>query len=258
MDCTQLDQYLDAMIDGTLDADDLRAVEAHCQGCVECSEKLRVNRQMMRMFDDMAPEIDVPLTAQAAWRSAVKREAARGRQGKRVRIAGGIAAVVAVAVIATFALHPPSGNTATLRAEDTAGVMEAAEEYALSDDALIETDGAMEEFEAFSEAAPVPFAANTLDKAVPATAMHEIDMVVEDVDRVCDYARDLAQEYAGEIDIQRFDEDGVSCANLYIDLPQANAGEFFEAIRHFDQTDSGLEEIEVTGETSMLLVLRSE
>ena len=93
----------------------------------------------------------------------------------------------------------------------------------------------------------------------PAAApMHEIDMVVEDVDRVCDYARDLAQEYAGDIDIQRFDEDGVSCANLYIDLPQANAAEFFEAIRHFDRSDAGLEGYDVNGETSMLLVLRSE
>lgn len=259
MNCTQLDQYLDAMMDGTLDADDLRAVEAHCQGCVECAEKLRVNRRMMRMFDEMAPEIDVPLSAQAAWRGAVKREAARGRQRKWYRIVGGLAAAVAVAVIATFALRPPSGNPAAQRAADTAGVMmEAAEEYALSDDALIETDGAMEEFEAFSEAAPASFAAEALDKAAPAAAMHEIDMVVEDVDRVCDYARDLAQEYAGEIDIQRFEEEGISCANLYIDLPQANAGEFFEAIRHFDRTDSGLDGIDVTGETSMLLVLRSE
>ena len=267
MNCTQMDRYLDAMMDGELSEAQLAAVEDHCRGCAECAEKLRVNREMMRVFSEMAPEIDVPLQTQAAWRGAVKREAGRTRQRRLFRFAGGVAAAAVVALVATFALRAPSKNAAMLQTADVAEVagadeapeMEAAEEYAVADDALIETDGAAEaEFETFDEAAEAPIAANTLAKSAGPAPMHEIDMVVEDVDRVCDYARDLAQEYAGEIDIQRFDEDGVSCANLYIDLPQANAGEFFEAIRHFDRSDADLEDCDVDGQTSIMLVLRSE
>ena len=266
MNCTQMDRYLDRMMDSELSDDELRIVEDHCRGCADCAEKLKVNREMMRVFSEMAPEIDVPLQTQAAWRGAIKREAGKTRQKMFMRYAGGIAAAMVVALIATFALRAPSKDAANLRAMDAAPAPEPemAEEYAMADDARIETDGAadMEEYEAFGETADeAPLAMNMLSKAAPAAAaapMHEIDMVVEDVDRVCDYARDLAQEYAGDIDIQRFDEDGVSCANLYIDLPQANAAEFFEAIRHFDRSDAGLEGYDVNGETSMLLVLRSE
>lgn len=273
MNCTQMDQYLDAMMDGVLSEAEQRAVEAHCADCAGCAEKLKVNRQMMRIFDEMAPEIDVPLTAQAAWRGSVRREVQQVRRRRIIRFAGGIAAALVVAMVATFALKAPEKDAASLRAagaaemaEMAAGEYEPSEEadmeaaeYEVAEGALIEADGAAEtDYEVFSEAASSDRAMNMMAKASPTAPMHEIDLVVEYVDRVCDYALDLAQEYGGEIDIQRFDEDGVSCANLYIDLPQANAAEFLEAIRHFDKSDAGQEKYEVNGETSILLVLRSE
>ena len=107
MNCTQLDQYLDAMLDGTLTADELQSVEAHCQGCAACAEKLKANRQMMRVFAEMAPEMDVPLTAQARWREAVRSEA-RVPARRSFRLIGGIAAALVVALGATFALKTPA------------------------------------------------------------------------------------------------------------------------------------------------------
>lgn len=277
MNCTQLDQYLDAMLDGTLTADALKSVEDHCQGCAACAEKLKANRQMMRVFAEMAPEMDVPLQAQARWREAVRSEA--GRPARRsFRLIGGIAAALVVALGATFALKTPAGDGTkmhSMQMEQSADAAQSDErmlsaapamEFEAADDALIEADGAAEsvvmaeEAEAAQEAEAVNFAAEAANMPVKSVGapMREIGMVVEDVNRVCDYARDLAQEYEGDIDIQHFDEDGVACANLYIDLPAANAPEFLEAMRHFDHSGAPVDAFNVDGETSLLLVLRSE
>ena len=136
-------------------------------------------------------------------------------------------------------------------------------EFEAADDALIETDGAAEAVvmaEEAEDAEEVSFAAEAANMPVKTAAapMREIGMVVEDVSRVCEYARDLAQEYEGDIDIQLFDEDGVACANLYIDLPAANAPEFLEAMRHFDHSGAPADAFDADGQTSLLLVLRSE
>lgn len=259
MNCTQMDRLLDAMLDGTLAADDLTAVEAHCEHCAACAEKLKANRQLMRVFAEMAPEMDVPLTAQAAWRSAVKKEE-RGAGHRRIyRLASGIAAALVVAVGATFALKTPArDNAATVAPE-----MARANEYVASEAAVIEADGAMEEMEEMDEAEAFDGGADfsgrmTLAAGKAAAPMCEINMTVDDVERVCQCAQDLAQEYEGHIDVQRFDEDGAACANLYIDLPAANAAEFFEAIRRFDLSGVPRDAFRVDGETSILLVLRSK
>ncbi len=277
MNCTQLDQYLDAMLDGTLTADELKLVEDHCQGCAACAEKLKANRSMMRMFAEMAPEMDVPLPAQARWREAVRNEARRPTR-QYFRLIGGVAAALVVALGATFALRTPAGDGARMSAvqtEDHAAAVEngkrmlsaaPAMEFEAADDALIEADGAAEsvvmaeEAEDAEDAEAVSFAAEAANMPVKTAAapMHEIGMVVEDVNRVCEYARDLAQEYEGDIDIQLFDEDGVACANLYIDLPAANAPEFLEAMRHFDHSGAPADAFDADGQTSLLLVLRSE
>ena len=261
MNCTQMDQYLDAMMDGTLDDGAMQAVEAHCRDCAACAEKLKVTRQMMRVFDEMAPEMDVPLTAQTAWRGAIKRESGRSRQRRLIRYAGGIAAALVVAIGATLALKMPAKNDALTQAREA----DMAAGLAVTDEALIEADGAAEAYDMdFDEAEASEVQTNTFSKAAAApmaaaaAPMREIVLTVENVDRVCDYAQDLVSEYAGDIDVQRYDEDGVACANLYIDLPAANSAEFIEAMRHFDRSDARDASEDIDGETSILLVLKSE
>ena len=251
MDCTQIDRYLDQMMDGELEANALRELEAHCDGCAECAEKLRANRQMMLLFAQTAPEMDVPLSAQAAWRGAVKQAAGRSKRRRLSRVVGAVAAVLVVAVIATFALRPSAKDAASSNDADMGEV------YMDAEEALIETDGAAGQAEAFSEAADLAAPMNAMLKAAGAP-MQEIDLVVDDVDRVCDYARDLVEEYEGTVDIQRYDEDGIACANLYIELPGASSKEFLQAIKPFDLSGGIPEPIDVEGRTALMLVLKSE
>ena len=258
MNCEQIDRFLDAMMDGEINTKDMNALEAHCQTCAACAEKLKLNRQMMGMLSEMAPEIDVPLTAQAAWRSAVKAEAGKAKRARLYRIAGGIAAALVVAIGATFALRTPPKNLATdSAAPETAGIMMAAEEaeyadeapmmaaeYAAAGEALIEADGA----------------AMMMDASRKSSAMREVELVVEDLDRACEYVRDLVDEYEGTADMQRLEENGVPCANLYIELPAGNAGEFLRAAAHYDTSGAEIsaDGFEGDGDISMLLVLRAE
>lgn len=270
MNCTQIEQYLDAMMDGALSTEETNVVEAHCRGCAACAEKLKITRQMMRVFEEMAPEMDVPLKTQAAWREAVRREAAGKKQRHLYRYAAGIAAALVVAVGATFALRMPAKDAAPARnlSVKTAGEYEVVyeESYdaayeaspeAASEAAVFETDGAA------MEMADMTMETETGARSKAAAApMHELAMTVDDVERVCEYAQDLALEYEGHVDVQRFDEDGAPCANIYVDLPAKNAGEFFEAIWHFDRTGAPLEPIGMgvggNGNLSVMLVLKSK
>jgi predicted anti-sigma-YlaC factor YlaD len=260
--CEQIDRWLDAMMDGEISAEDMRRVEEHCETCAECAEKLKLNRQMMGMFAEMAPEMDVPLTAQAAWRSAVRAEAGKARRARLYRFAGGIAAALVVAIGATFALRTPPKDMAsnsvasTAMPQPTAELMMAGEaeyadeapmmaaEYAAAGEALIEADGAV----------------MMMDASRKSSAMHEVEMVVEDLDRACEYVSDLVEEYEGTADEQRFESDGVPCANLYIELPAGNAGEFMRAAAHYDKSGADVSGLSFggDGDVSLLLVLRSE
>ena len=237
MDCSQVDRLLDALMDDAMTQDERDALEAHCAACTECAAKLRATRDMMRLFADMAPEADVPLQVQANWRKAVKAEA--GRRGTRrfYRLAGGIAAVLVVALGTTFALR-----SRPVEVNDTP-VMDFALEQSV---AMIEADGQVEE--------------ESIDTAVSRPMpMHEISMTVEDIGKTCEYMSDLVSEYEGEMDIQQFEEEGKACANLYIDLPAENAAEFLNAASHYglDGGDIILSDGTAAGKrVSMLLVLK--
>ena len=119
-----------------------------------------------------------------------------------------------------------------------------AEEYAAAGEALIEADGAT----------------MMMDASRKSSAMHEIEMVVEDLDRACEYVGDLVEEYEGTADEQRYEADGAPCANLYIELPAGNAGDFLRAAAHYDKSGEDVSALSFDGDgdVSLLLVLRSE
>lgn len=246
MNCKQTDEYLDRMMDGELSEADSAALEAHCVSCAECAAKLAANRQLMRLFSETAPEIDVPLEVQAAWRKGVREEAQRMSRRRRLRWLSGIAAAVVVAL----------GVTTALMARPSRNAME--KSAVLSTDAIEET---------FDAAMPLYEADNAMEEEIltagesRAMPMREYGMTVEDLDRTCAYMADLVSEYEGEMDEQRLEADGRACANLYIDIPSQHAVEFLDAAAHYDKTGS-TPEIDLNGETdgmvSMLLVLRSE
>ena len=236
MDCSQVDRLLDALMDDTLTQSERDTLEAHCADCAACAAKLRATQDMMRLFADMAPEADVPLHVQANWRKAVKAEAGKTGMRRFYRLAGGIAAVLVVALSTTFALRSRPAEVAATP------MMDAAMEQSV---AMLEADGQADE--------------ESIDTAVSrAMPMHEISMTVEDIGKTCEYMSDLVSEYEGEMDVQRFEEEGKACANLYIDLPSENAAEFLNAASHYDLGNGAIPSDETAaGErVSMLLVLK--
>ena len=75
MDCLQVSEMLDMLMDGALDEGQCQALEAHGRECAQCAAAIRSTLQMKALLDQMEPEADVPLEAQARWRGAVKAEA---------------------------------------------------------------------------------------------------------------------------------------------------------------------------------------
>ena len=260
MNCTQFDEMLDLLMDDQLSSSDRQAMEAHAAGCPECAEKLAATVEIKELLAETAPEIDVPLEAQAAWRRAVKEEAGATRRRRLYRYFGGIAAaVIAVGGIGIALLNGPAAK-APMTAKNNMAFEEAAEEDAMAYEAMNEAafDGeevppitfgsspvapaaGMVQADGLSgtaEPMPMPTMMPAYDAEPRMAAMEESigspAPMVEwtfygcDIDRECAAMRDLIEEYDGTIDEQRFEADGHPCANLFIDLPADNAQEFMD------------------------------
>ena len=271
MNCTQTESWLDLLLDDALSAEDLRALEMHAQDCETCAEKLRAAKQLKAALSLMTPEIDVPLEGQANWRSAVKAEAGKARRKRFYRYAAGIAA--AFAVLAGVALTTLSGPSATTKneftateksfaLEDAAEMADAAPEAEY--EAVIEADGfyAAEEAEA---SGPVEYDAEPAMLAAPMSVpapMRQVHMTVADIDEACAYIGDLVEEYGGSFDEQRFEENGIGCANLYVSLAESDATDFISASWHYDTSGSDAPvlsfDASADNAVSLQIVLRTE
>ena len=270
MDCTQLEACLDRLMDGELSQDEQRELDAHCSTCEACAEKVRSTQLMKALLEELPDEIDVPLTAQASWRSAVKEEVRKRRMRTAVRWAGGIAAALAVALGGMFALNRPAGQDVQYAVMEK-GVQRIEADGAMEAEAIPEAGAAPETFdmdaaEPFAEAnglmADEAMAAGeSIDTAVSrAMPMHEWTVTVEDLDRTCAYMADLVSEYEGTLEEQRYETDGADCANLYIELAAENAGDFLEAAAHYDLDGTlagAADDVDAEGRVSLLLVLRT-
>ena len=268
MNCAEMNQWLDRLMDGELTAEQKRELEAHGQTCPDCAEQIRAALSMKALFDEMPVEEDVPLAVQADWRNAVRAESKRVKTRRLYRWVGSVAAALVVVAGIGWALNArdiplqshslkaaPIAETAVREAAADTGVTsgeaayafeaetpmmdaaEAAEDFAASDAAVIEADGYDEEAETDALGAP----------------MREIRFTVEDVDAACDVIGDLINEYDGDLDAQRSD----GGANLYIRLPSENAADFLSAIAHLDLSgaSSDASSWPDEGMASLLLIL---
>ena len=156
MTCEELNGLLDRLMDGELTEDERRAMDAHGAECPECAGQIRATLQMKALFEEMEPEVDVPLAAQASWRSAVREEAQKSKAAqvpqkadrrRLIRWIGSAAAAVVVLVGVGLALNgslsPRKANDTVMLAETAGGA--AAKSVAASEAApevgVIETDG---------------------------------------------------------------------------------------------------------------------
>ena len=212
MTCEELNVLLDRLMDGELTEDERRALDAHGAECPECAGQIRATLQMKALFEEMEPEVDVPLAAQAGWRSAIRQEAEASREAQKpkradrrrlIRWIGSAAAAVVVLVGVGLALNgslsPRKSNDVAMLAKAAGGT---AAEIAVEPDAVpevgvIETDGENAVYEAEAEyeaeAATVTDAAVTddADAASPvyeAEAAYEADAAEADFATVTDAA----------------------------------------------------------------------
>ena len=288
MKCEETGALLDQLLDGTLSNDQLQALEAHGQSCPACGEQIRAAMQMKALFNEMEPEVDVPLRAQAAWRGAVKAEARRKKIKRFYSWAGVAAAAVVLVVGVSLGLNGRnapklSDGAASMGAVEKAEGAPVSEEIILEDGAenaepalfedasvaRLEADGAdvmagaaaPQEAVAFSETAEADeavdyeaeadFEAYDAGESASGMPMHQFSMRVESVDAACEAIADLVSEYEGTADIQR--QDGA--ANLYITLSSENVFEFISAIAHLDVSGEAPEIPDLSGETTSALLL---
>lgn len=287
MNCVEVNDLLDQLMDGELSDGQRRALEAHGQTCAQCAGAIRATLQMKALFEQMEPEVDVPLQAQARWRGAV-REAARAQRRKRlIRWAATAAAAVVALVGVGLALNlrsaPREDSTAMLTAvEESApqamaagirgnamtmlpGATGAAEVYEAkaydaADTAVVEADGVYEAAEDFApeEAEEALFELNAADgEAVCAAVAQrapscEFTLTVEDVGAACERIRDLVEEYEGDADVQTLEDGG---ANVYVEIATEDAGDFLSAVMPMDASGEAWELPELTDKGTVLVLL---
>lgn len=265
MDCTQVNGMLDLLMDGALSDEQRRAMEAHGRECPRCAAEMRATLQMKALFEQMEPEADVPLEAQARWRGAVRQEAKKQKQKRLRRWVASVAAaiVVLVGVGMTLTLNGAPKQSAELMIEESADAPAAdnsvrpalAAKSAVADaaseaepGAVVEADGmAAEEMAAEAEYEAADGAA-----AVQRGPSCEFSLKVKDVGVACARVCDLAQEYEASADVQTV---GDGSANVYVDIAADNAGDFLSAVAAMDGSGRTADVPDLTGGGRVLVLL---
>jgi hypothetical protein len=277
MNCNQVNGMLDMLMDGTLDDVQRGALEAHGRECPTCAAVIRATLQMKALFEQMEPEADVPLAAQARWRGAVKAESKQQRQKRMRRWIASVAAaaVVLVGIGAAFTLkNAPKRNDALYVREESAEapVAENAAEPVLASNgtvtnerfdaapgAVVEADGMADEVVAIGDAT-AGMAAAEEEAESPASGQRvpacELALKVEDVETACNRVCDLAQEYEAVADVQSVADGG---ANVYVEIDAENAADFLNAVAPMDKSEKPIDvpALAGSGRVLRLLVLHS-
>lgn len=100
INCKRFDELVQPYLDNELDPAIRRAVEEHAKSCMDCARALDDVTRIMTACAEMDEGLIMPLDAQAAWRRAVRDEAAKRRKRGALSWAksGGLA-VAALAVL---------------------------------------------------------------------------------------------------------------------------------------------------------------
>lgn len=249
MKCSEINEWLDMLMDDAISDDMQRELDEHGHICPECAKNIRTTKEMKALFAQMNDEVDVPLPAQAKWRKAIRAEAARGRNRRLYRIVGTVAAAFVLMFGIGWGIN--SDMFVPKQGGDGNGLILPVETGITGVGAVVvEADGDV-----------APAVSSTSRAMNPESApIHEHYMTVDNLDTACGYICDLVAEYEGTTDEQRFEEGGFAKANLYISMPSGNLGDFISAAEHLDISEQQMEELDVSGEetSALLLVLSAE
>lgn len=239
MNCEQMRAMLDAYIDGELSQEEVRALRDHAATCTDCRNELLVAEQLRDALGHLDDDVCVPLEAQAAWRNAVRAEAARKRQRKWMRAVYAVAAVLVVAIGCTAMLRSDvfAGKKANLPAENAPIAARA-----MPDAGLIASDGSSDDALAAQSALTEDY-----------TAWKKYG--VADFDRACETIEALAVEYSGTAVSDNAGEEtlGAREAMYRIELPAVYMEDFLNAAKLLGtELDSEMRDEE--GETAVLYI----
>lgn len=104
MNCEEAMRLLDAYLDGELATEERQILEDHAVNCEACGTELRAALWIGESLAHIDDELTVPLKAQAAWRRAVRAEAAKKKRRRTLRGLSAAAALLVLMFGAHFAL----------------------------------------------------------------------------------------------------------------------------------------------------------
>jgi hypothetical protein len=267
MKCNEVNGLLDLLMDGELNDEQRQAMEAHGRQCPECAAAIHSTLQMKALFEQLEPEVDVPLEAQARWRGAVRQAAKPQKPGQLRRWIASVAAAAVVLVgVGAALVHREAPKQNATAYEDSAVAPMALEERAAepalasgvasngmavdAPGAVVEADGMADEAVAIGDAA-MGLAAESEAAALSAPAC-ELALRVKDVETACDRIRDLAQEYEAVADVQAAVDGG---ANVYVEIDAENARDFLNAVAPLDASGKTVGTPELAGSGRLLVLL---
>ena len=251
MKCDEFTSALDAYIDGELSPDDVRAMCEHAKGCAACGDELKRAEFLRDALRNIDADTFVPLEAQAAWRSAVKRERARKRKNTWIRslTAVAAAAVVLVGSITLIGNQKNDLNTDGVMLESEAApiavkesadtdlgtenvMMESAPAPVAAEDS-VETTASLFKEDSAEKAAAHMIASDGESAGLAESAQNETNYAcwkkirVENLDSACNALEQLASEYEGSVTR----ENGVDQEITYrVELPGAYLDDFAAAV----------------------------
>lgn len=151
-ECKRFAGLLDKYMDGELSEGEKEFLNAHQEKCGKCAQELRIAEDMMETLKTIDDDIIVPLPAQKAWRSAVRKEIAKKKAHRGIRSLATLAACAVVMVAVTFGLRGSGSLPGRYPESDAASAMGAYTEsfdaaapmvraVPASEEIIIESDG---------------------------------------------------------------------------------------------------------------------
>jgi len=213
MKCSEFSQLIDLYLDGELDDMARAQFEKHAETCEGCRSELNAARKLMDILSHLDDNVAVPLPAQAAWRGAVKKEAAQRRVKRVIRAAGAVAAALVLTL----------GVTAMVRG---GGLRAQPVEQTVT---MVAADGV-------SEAATIAPETMMMTKRGMPAAYSERTVVCTDAEEARGYVMDIIAEYGGLVENESEDTDAV---RIYVQIPGENAQDFITAVDHVGNSAEG-------------------
>lgn len=280
MSCERFHELLNSFLDSELSQPERERMIRHADNCAECSRALEEMTQLLTLCAEMDEGLEMPLSAQAAWREAVRQEAAqrapKSRWRPAVRVVGGLAAAMVLLVSSTAALRrqgtlpaaaPNPVRSAVVQmsrpSQETVFQEEAltgASTLASQQDSASRSDGGMLESDGFTSRGVIAgngagdvSSQQQSSLVVLRSASRTIETASFDTD--FDNLRDLVNEYEGYFELSsvsgqplRDQETAGRTAILTIRVPTSKLDEFMQALDNLGVTvASELRAEDVTG-----------